>query len=100
MTRGAYGHGLPVDVRVAVHDRQAVLDERDRCERRRVRDRHQVGVFGLLPDGADGVAGETDALGGEQIDGLDRDQLRARFSAQVDEQREDELGSGVPRRGR
>ena len=93
MTRGAYGHGSPFDVRVAVHDGQAVLDERDRGERRRVRDRHQVGVFGLLAHGADGVSGEPDALGGEQVDGLDGHQLRARLSAQVDEQREDELRS-------
>ena len=87
------GPRLAVDVRVAVHDGEAVLDERDRRERRRVRNGHQVRVFGFLADRADGVAGEADALGGQQVDGLDRDQLRARLSAQVDEQREDELRS-------
>ena len=86
---------LAVDVRVAVHDRQPVLDERDRGERRRIGDRHQVGVFGLLADRADGVPGEADALGGQQLDGLDRDQLGARLPAQVDEQREDELRPGL-----
>ena len=86
---------LALDVRVAVHDRQAVLDERNRRERRRIRNGHQVRVFRLLADGADGVAGEADTLGGEEIDGLDGYQLRARLTAQVDEQREDELRSGL-----
>ena len=54
---------------------------------------HQVGVFGLLAHCADGIAGEPDALGGQQVDGLDRDELRARLAPQVDEQREDELRS-------
>ena len=39
----------------------------------------------------DGVAGEANTFGGEEVDGLDRYQLRARLTAQVDEQREDEL---------
>ncbi len=91
MTRGAYGHGSPLTCGIAVDDGQAVLDERDRRERRRVRNRHQVRVFGLLAHGADGVTGEADALGGQQVDGLDRDELCARLTAQVDEQREDEL---------
>ncbi len=62
-------------------------------ERRGVRNGHQVGVLGLLAHGADGVAGEADALGRQQVDGLDGHQLRARLSAQVDEQRQDELRS-------
>ena len=55
--------------------------------------RHHVRVFGLLAHGTDGVAGETDALGGKQVDSLDGHQLRARLAPQVDEQREDELRS-------
>ena len=87
------GPRLAVDVRVAVHDGQPVLDERDGGEGRRVRDGHHVRILGLLAHGADGVAGETDALGGEQVDGLDRNEFRARLASQVDEQREDELRS-------
>ena len=90
---------LALDVGVAVHDRQPLLDEGDRGEGRRVRDRHQVGVLGLLAHGADGVSGESDALGGEQVDGLDGHQLRARLAAQVDEQREDEPGARILVRG-
>ena len=56
---------LALDMRIAVHDRQALFDERDRGERRGVRDRHQVGVLGLLAHRADGVAGEADSLGGQ-----------------------------------
>jgi len=72
---------------------EAVLDERYRCERRDVRNGHQVRVFGLLAHRADRVAREADTVGREQIDGLDRYELRARLAAQVDEQREDELRS-------
>ena len=54
------------------------------------RDRRD-GAKKLLAHGTDGVAGETDALSSEQVDGLDRNQFRARLASQVDEQREDEL---------
>ena len=91
------GPRFAVDVRVAVHDGQSVLEERNGCERAGVRNRHQVGVFGLLADGADGIARESDSLGGEEVDGLDRHQLGARLASQVDEQREDELRPGLPR---
>jgi len=74
-------------------DGEAVLDERDRRERRRIRNRHHVRVFGFLAHGADGVSREANAFGGEQVDGLDGHQLRARLASQVDEQREDELRS-------
>jgi glycosyltransferase involved in cell wall biosynthesis len=58
--------------------------------RREVRYRDQVGVAGLLTDGADGVAGETDALVLQLLDGLDRHQLRAWLAGQVDEQGQQE----------
>ena len=82
---------LPQHVRVAVDQREPLLDERDRRERRDVRDRHQVGVLGLLPHRPHGVPREPDALGGELLDRLDRHELGARLPGEVDEQREDEL---------
>src|SRR4051794_15208395 len=51
---------------------------------------HQVGVLGLLTHRTDGIAGESDAIGGQQIDRLDGHQLGAGLSPQLDKQREDE----------
>ncbi len=93
MTRGANGHGLPSHVRIAVHQREPVPDERDRGERRGIRDGDQVGILGFLSHGADRVTGEADALGGELVDGFDGNEFGAGFPAQVDEQGEDELGT-------
>lgn len=88
------GPRFAVDMWVAVHDRQSLLEERDRGERVWIWNGHQVRVFGLLADGADGISGESDTLGGEQVDGLDRHQLGARLAAQVDEQGENEFRPG------
>ena len=94
--RGAYGHGLP-----STCGSQCTIARPSLMKGIGVKEagsgmRHDVGVLGLLAHGADGVAGEADALGCEQLDGLDRHQLGARLAAQVDEQREDELGARVP----
>lgn len=83
------------DMGVAVHQGEALFDERNRGERGRIGDRDQVGIFGLLAHGTDGVAGEADALGGQEFDGFDGNQFGAGLSAQVHEQREDELGTGL-----
>ena len=83
---------LALDVGIAVDDRQALLDEGNRQERRDVGDGDEVGVLGLLPDRADRVAGETDSVVGQFVDGFDRYEFRARLATQVDEHGEDELG--------
>ena len=93
MTRGAYGHGLPSTCGSQCTMARPSLMNGIGVNDAGVRNGHQVRVFGLLAHRTDRVAGETDAVGREQIDGLDRHQLRARLAAQVDEQREDELGS-------
>ncbi len=85
---------LALDVRIALDDGEAFLDERDREEGADVGDRDEVGVLWLLADGTDRVAGETYSLRGEFVDRLDRNQLGARLSAKVDEHGEDELGVG------
>ena len=93
---GCVGPRRALDVRVAMHDRQPLLDEGDRGEGGGIRDRHKVGVLGLLAHGADGVSGESDAVGGEHVDGLDGHQLGAGLTPQVDEEGEQESGACVP----
>jgi hypothetical protein len=81
---------LAVHVRVAVHDREALPDERDRGVGVEVGDRDQVGVLRALPDEAGGEAREPELPVLQLVGGGRRDELGAGLPVQVHEQGEDE----------